>query len=222
MKKALIFILALGLLAGCSSSNAASSLTQKKQETPTKAAQKTVENPQPQKDKDGNIVLTNVGQTLKTDFGTLELAKIKHVNQALSIAPINVTIEDLKVFKLTNISDDMKKRIQLLYNKQEVTEPVYYLQLSYSAENTSEKNIVWNGIHAVVTDKGEQLDPNINLLTSNFNHEFYGKVTQKDQFGLLLSSDKWDISNVKLIFNESADATSYATITPEQQVDYSF
>lgn len=221
MKKALIGILALGLLAGCSSNNTTSSTTEKKKQAPPKQAeQKKVENPK--KDENGNIVLDQVGQTLNAPFGTLQLMKIKQINQLVNIAPINVTITDLKVFKLTKISDDFKKNIELLYNKQDVIEPVYYLQLRYKAENTSDKNIGWNGIHAVVTDKGEQLDPNINLLSSNFKNQFYGKVSQDDQFGLLLSSDKWDVSNVKLIFNESFDASSYNTITPEQQVEYSF
>lgn len=223
MKKAWIGVLALGLLVGCSSNNTSAGTSQKeKQSSPKPAAQKTVENSQPQKDKDGNTVLTQVGQKINTSQGTIELMKIKQVNQLLNIAPIKVTINDLKIFKVTNLSDDFKKYIETLYQKQEVTEPVYYLQLSYTAENTSDKNISWNGIHAVVTDKGEQLDPNQNLISSNFNHEFFGKVTQKDQFGLLLSPDKWDISNVKLIFNESDDDSTYQTITPEQQVEYTF
>jgi hypothetical protein len=221
MKKLLMGLFVVGLLAGCSSNNATSGTTEKKQ-VPKPAAQKKVENPQPQKDKDGNIILTKVGQIAKSDQETAELMKIKDINQVMNIDPIKVTITNLKVIKLTHLSDDMKKQIELLYNKQEVTEPVYYLQLRYTAENTSDKNIGWNGIHAVVTDKGEQLDPNINLLSSNFKNQFYGKVSQEDQFGLLLSTDKWDISNVKLIFNESFDPSSFDTITPEQQVDYSF
>jgi hypothetical protein len=221
MKKVLIGILALGLLAGCSSNNAASSTSQKKKQDPPKQAeQKKVENTK--KDQDGNIILDTVGQVAKSDQATAELIKIKEVNQTLNVAPIKVTITNLKIIKLTNISDAMKKSIEALYDKPEITEPVYYIQLRYTAENTSDKNISWNGIHRIVTDKGEQLDPNLNFLSTKFDHEFFGKITQEDQFGLMLSPDKWDISNVKLIFNESNDDSTYETITPQQQVEYSF
>lgn len=222
MKKVLVGgILAVALLVGCSSNNTASNTTQKnKQDPPKQADQKKVENPK--KDENGNIILDKVGQVAKSDQETAELVKIKEVNQTINIAPIKVTITNLKIIKLTKISDDIKKSIESLYNKPEISEPVYYLQLHYTAENTSDKNISWNGIHRIVTDKGEQLDPNLNLIPSKFDHEFFGKVTQEDQFGLLLSSDKWDISKVKLIFNESDDDSTLETITPEQQVEYSF
>lgn len=208
-----------GLLAGCGSNESTGGTANKKQDPPKQAEQKKVENPK--KDENGNYTLEKVGQVAKSDQATGELMKVKQINQVLNIAPIKVTIKDMKVIKLTHISDDMKNQIEYM-NDKKVTEPVYYLQIRYTAENTSDKNIAWNGIHKAITDKGEQLDPNMNFLPSNFDHEFFGKVTQEDQFGLLLSSDKWDISKVKMIFNSSDDDTTYDTITPEQQVEYSF
>lgn len=209
-----------GLLAGCGSSEESNgSKQQEKKDPPKQAEQKKVENPK--KDDQGNYVLEKPGQVAKSDQATAELVKIKNVNEVVNIAPIKVIVKDMKLIKLTNINQDMKDQIEYM-NEKKVIEPLYYLQVRYSAENTSDKNIAFNGLHKAVTDKGEMLDPNKNFLTSDFDHEFLGKVTQEDQYGMVIGQGKEDINKVKLIFNESADNDSYDTITPEQQVEYTF
>jgi hypothetical protein len=221
MKKLLGGILALGLLAGCSSNNASTGTVEKQKQQPAKQAQqKTVDNPK--KDENGDYVLEKVGQKATTEQATAELLKIKNVNEIVNVSPINVTIKDIKLIKLTNISDDMKGQIELFTGKK-VNGPVTYLQIRFDAENIEEKNVDWDGIQTVVTDKQEQIDANNkNFLDSDWQIGFMGKVKQSGQYGLILTPGQEDISKVKLIIDGSSDDSSFETITPEQQVEYSF
>lgn len=221
MKKILSSIIGSGvlmlLLSGCGGSEESSNKAVEKKDPPKQAEQKKVENPKT--DEEGNVILDQVGQKTKDASATAELMKIKKVNEVVNIAPIKATVHDIKVIKLTDLSDDMKQQIEYMTDKKAI-EPVYYIQISLTAENTSDKNIAWNSLHRVVTDKGEQLDPNQSILMSNFDTEFLGKVTQEDFYGMVLGKGKEDIHKVKLVFNSSADNDTYEDITPEQQVEY--
>ncbi|MDQ0484279.1 hypothetical protein [Guptibacillus hwajinpoensis] len=200
------------------------------QEEATAADQKEVSNkeekdesiPEPKKDENGNIILDTVGQKVEDESATAELMKIKEVNETLSIAPLEVTIKDIKLIKLTDINEELMMNLEM-YGAKGTPEELSYIQVKYIAENTEEKNIEWYDLMNVVTDKGEQIDAQMNdFITddSDMDSQFLGKVKKEFTDGFIVKDE--DISKVKLIFGYTMDSDSYEDITDEQQVEYTF
>jgi hypothetical protein len=218
-------ILSTGLiLSGCGGSDETTSVSEEKEE-PKSAEQKEVKNeiPKPEKDEAGNTILDVVGQKAESPEVTAELIKIKEVNETLDIAPLTVKVKNIKLLKLSNMTEDYKEGLKLAADTDTIGDEVTYLQIAYEAENKEEKNIEWYDLMNVVTDKGEQIDAQMkDFLTddSELDSEFLGKVKKEYTDGLILKNG--DINKVKLIFGSTTDSTSYEDITPEQQVEYSF
>ncbi|RFU64459.1 hypothetical protein [Bacillus sp. V59.32b] len=230
MKKSLLFgtsLLAIGLLLnGCGSDTNEAASSEEKSEEKTKAAdQKEVSNeiPEPKKDDEGNTILEIIGQKAESKDVTAELLKIKEVNETLEIAPLTVKINNLKLIKLSNMSDDYKSDLEYMADANSVGDEVTYIQVSYEAENKEEKNIEWYDLMNVVTDKGEQIDGQMkDFITTDdeMESEFLGKVKKEYTDGFMVKNA--DINKVKLVFGYTTDSTSYDEITPEQQVEYTF
>ncbi|MCY9003309.1 hypothetical protein MRBLBA21_003734 [Peribacillus frigoritolerans] len=220
-------ILSTGLiLSGCGGSDETTSVSEEKaKEEPKSAEQKEVKNeiPKPEKDEAGNTILDVVGQKAESPEVTAELIKIKEVNETLDIAPLTVKVKNIKLLKLSNMTEDYKEGLKLAADTDTIGDEVTYLQIAYEAENKEEKNIEWYDLMNVVTDKGEQIDAQMkDFITddSELDSEFLGKVKKEYTDGLILKNG--DINKVKLIFGYTTDSTSYEDITPEQQVEYSF
>ena len=224
MKKLLMVLASASLLtlAACGGNETSSGDGEKKTQEeakPTKAEQKEVSN-KPEKDEDGNIVFTKVGQKGKTEVGTLELVKIKDVNQTVNVAPLTVTVDQIKVFKVTNPSSDFVDTIDMQADEK-VGDEFYYMQLTYNAENPEERNIQWYSINKLVLSNGQQIDgisKDIIYDEADEDDVFYGKV-KKEYVDAFVVKDG-DIDNVKLIFAETLDEDSYDTITPEVQTTF--
>lgn len=226
MKKLLMALASASLLtlAACGGNSEEKASSEPKSDTqeeakPTKADQKEVGN-KPEKDEDGNMVFTKVGQKAKTPDGTIELLKIKDVNQTVNVAPLTVTVDKIKLFKVTNPSADFVDTIDMQADEK-VGDEFTYMQLTYSAENPEEKNIQWYSINKLVLSNGQQIDG----ISKDFIYDdadeddvFYGKV-KKDYVDAFIVKDA-DINNVKLIFAETLDEDSYDTITPEVQTTF--
>ncbi|WP_310877105.1 hypothetical protein [Priestia megaterium] len=221
MKKLLMVLASASLLAlaacgGAEESQETSGKAQQEEKKPTKAEQKEVSN-KPEKDEDGNMVFTKVGQKAKTPDGTIELLKIKDVNQTVNVAPLTVTVDKIKLFKVTNPSADFVDTIDMQADEK-VGDSFTYMQVTYAAENPEEKNIQWYSINKLVLSNGQQIDG----ISKDFIYDdadeddvFYGKV-KKDYVDAFVVKDE-NIDNVKLIFAETLDDDSYDTITPEVQ-----
>ncbi|MCY9140549.1 hypothetical protein [Peribacillus frigoritolerans] len=213
-------------MSGCGGSDETTSVSEEKaKEEPKSAEQKEVKNeiPKPEKDEAGNTILDVVGQKAESPEVTAELIKIKEVNETLDIAPLTVKVKNIKLLKLSNMTEDYKEGLKLAADTDTIGDKVTYLQIAYEAENKEEKNIEWYDLMNVVTDKGEQIDAQMkDFITddSELDSEFLGKVKKEYTDGLILKNG--DINKVKLIFGYTTDSTSYEDITPEQQVEYSF
>jgi hypothetical protein len=210
-----------GLLTGCSSNEEAS--TEKTEETKPAKQEDLIK--KPKKDENGNFILEEVGQKAKSEQATAELLKIKKVNETVDIAPLKVTVKDIKVIKLTDINSDMAEMIG--FNTDTQVDPkkgFTYVQISYDAENTEEKNIDWYDLMNVVTDKGEQIDGQLKdfiIDDSDSDSQFLGKVKKEFTDGFILKDG--DINKVKLVFGYTQDIDNeYAEITPQQTVEYTF
>lgn len=225
MKRNLLFVLLLAvsaILTACGS-DTEKTASDKPEEKPAAAEQKKVSNDaEPTEDENGNVIFDKAGQKGKIDTGTLELLKIKSVNETVDIAPLTVTMKDIKIFKLTDMTEEFKEEMSYYNDNQNIGDELNYVQVLYTVENKEDKNIDWNGLTDIVTDKGQQIDAISNdfiFTDSDGDSEFLGKVTKEFADGFVLKDG--DVSKLKFIFGASMDSDTYEDITPEQQVEYS-
>ena len=210
----------LGLVA-CGSQDRESNSEPK--ENPSPAEQKDVSNNKPEKNENGDVIYTKAGQKGKVDGGTLELLKIKDVNETIDIAPMKITVKDIKLFKMTDMTDEIKQSFQMYNDNKAIGDELIYVQISYDGENTEEKNVTWGSLKKAVTDKGQQIDVDMNDMIStdaDTDGNFLGKVTKEFTDGFVINNE--DISKLKLIWAATYDSDSYEDLTKEQQVEYTF
>lgn len=231
MKKTLkallpLILLVSGVLVGCSEDQ-----TTVKEVDPSKAEQKEVSNKkeevsEPVTDENGQVLLTEVGQKVKEEDGTsVELLKIKEINQSVDIAPVKVVVTNMKVIQLTDIHPDNTDYLLQFMNASELPEKLNYIQINYTAENTSDKNIGWNGISTIVTNTGEQLDAMGNDFIweeNGFDSTFYGKTKHEGTIGVFTTSNVDELKSLKFIISSSYDEDTYEDITSEQQAEFGF
>ncbi|EPD54254.1 hypothetical protein HMPREF1210_00240 [Paenisporosarcina sp. HGH0030] len=231
MKKTLkallpLILLVTGVLVGCSEDQ-----TTAKEVDPSKAEQKEVSNKkedvsEPVTDENGRVLLTEVGQKVKEEDGTsVELLKIKEINQSVDIAPVKVVVTNMKVIQLTDIHPDNTDYLLQFMNASELPEKLNYIQINYTAENTSDKNIGWNGISTIVTNTGEQLDAMGNDFIweeNGFDSTFYGKTKHEGTIGVFTTSNVDELKSLKFIISSSYDEDTYEDITSEQQAEFGF
>lgn len=215
-------VLAGGLLAGCGS--AEESKGGGSQEEAKPAEQKPLKQ-EAKKDESGRYLLENVGDTAKTEAGTGELLKIKKVNETVEIAPLKVTVKDIKVIKMSDVSNDFAVDMSMMTQiDSEVLEKGFsYVQVQFEAENTSDQNIEWYDLMNVVTDKGEQIDGQLKDFLSDdaeMDSMFIGKVKKQYQDAFVVQND--DINSVKMVFGYTMNGDTYEDITEKQTVEYTF
>lgn len=212
-----------GILAGCSNSTVNS---QEKQPT-TPAQQKEVTNnpPEPVKDDKGRVILETVGQKTQDSNASAELMKIKKVNQSISISPITLSIQDMKIIKLSHLSNDYERYLLQFTDGQKLPSDVNYLQITYTSENTSDKNVQFLGIDKLVLNTGEQIEVN----SQDFIFEkqpddgqYFGQVKKEGTIGVFIKGNPADVKWVKFITGDTENPDSYDTITKEQQAQFDF
>lgn len=192
-------------------------------EDPKPAEQKEAKNEEPEKTDSGKVVFTEAGQKDDVEFGTLELLKIKNVNETVEVAPLKITVKDIKLFKVTNMDEEWKKEIEMYNDNQPIGDELVYIQVMYDAENLEEKNVGWNSLMNVVTDTGQQIDVAMNDMIytdADMDTDFLGKVKKEFTDGFIVKDA--NVSKLKFIWGSSYDADSYEDITGEQQVEYQF
>ncbi|MGR9047398.1 hypothetical protein ACQ4XT_01935 [Halobacillus faecis] len=226
LKWSSLVVVILIALVGCGSTEDTAANNEDKEE-PKQAEQeplkKEEEPSEPKKDEDGNIELLEVGQTAESEAGKAELTKIKQVNETVDIAPLTITVQDIKVIEFSEVNDDFAEDLSFMADVEasKLKEGFSYVQVQYTAENTSEDNVEWYDLMNVVTDKGEQIDGQLKdflIDDADMDSMFIGKVNKEYQDAFLLKHT--DINKVKLVFGESMNGDSYETITEEQTVEY--
>lgn len=214
-------VLVSGMLAGCNSAEDISGSNEPKEEA--KQAAQEPKSQEVKKDENGNYILEEVGQIVDTGDHKAELMKIREVNETVDIAPLKVTVQDIKVIKMSDISEESLIDFAYMVGEEEaaIKDGFSYIQVKYTAENTSDQNIEWYDIMNVVTDKGQQIDAQMDdfiYSDEEGSSEFIGKVKKEFTDGYLLKDE--DINKVKLIFGYTMNADNYEDITPEQTVEY--
>ena len=221
-------VVILSALVGCGSTEDTSANSKDKEE-PKQAEQEPLnkedEPAEPKKDEDGNVELLEVGQTAESEAGKAELTKIKQVNETVDIAPLTVTVQDIKVINFSEVTDEFAEDLSYMADVEasKLKEGFSYVQVQYTAENTSEENVEWYDLMNVVTDKGEQIDAQMKdflMDDAEMDSMFIGEVNKEYQDAFILKDA--DINKVKLVFGESMNGDSYETLTEEQTVEYTF
>ncbi|EJQ20149.1 hypothetical protein [Bacillus cereus] len=169
-------------------------------------------------------VLTKVGEKQKYNAqgGVIELMKIKEINQTIDVAPIKMTVQNIKLFELSDLPEQMLTAAKEVYQATPTNDgKLNYIQVIYTVENTSDENINFLNFDKVVLNNGEQLEANRNFITEkNTSFEYFGKVKQERVLGLFFNGDPKDITNVKFITSSTYQQKSYDTITDGQQVQF--
>ena len=130
--------------------------------------------------KDGPLTIAD--QWTKEDDGTkVTLKKIAKLDKLLDLEPIYMTIQDVK-----------------LLEREKDGEILNTIQIMYSAENISDKEIMFRGIETVTTNTKQQLKTDIDNLSDNYNDgEYYGKV--KNDGTLILPYNEENFDDLKSI-----------------------
>jgi len=164
--------------------------------------------------------LSEPGQTIEEDEYTVELIKAKEVNQEVDLSPLNVLIEEVKVIKYRDMKDSFKEYVET-YSPSTIEDEAFYIQLTYTAENTEDKNIQWAGLRNIVTDQKEQIDA---LALTDFliddadtDQDFYGEVIKNFTDAYIIENG--DINSIKLIFTGVDDAETYETLSESTEIE---
>lgn len=215
MKEYLLMFAALLLITACSNDDSIS----KKENSDT---DKVVANEEIEKNTEEGR-LTEVGQKIKDPQtrSTVELLAIKEVNETIDLDPIKLTIDDIKIIRMSDI-----KNQDLLYSISEFTDKKEfdYIQIQYEIENTEDKNIRLNSpIVAVVLNTGEQIDSFEKDFSRdpNFAKTLYGKVKNESMVSLIIEeTNPENIEEIKIVTGRVDDDDTMSTLVDEQAVTY--
>lgn len=180
---------------------------------------------EPKTDESGNTILDEVGQTATSEAGTVELKKIINVNETVDIAPLTVTVQDIKILEMSNVNPDFAESLtwQADADISQVQDGFTYVQVRYQAENTADQNIEWYDLMNITTDQGEQIDAQLKdflVDDADMDSQFIGKVKKEYVDAFILKNP--DVNSIKLIYGYTMSSDTYEDITGEQTVEYSF
>lgn len=141
------------------------------------------------KKKDDNEVsdgpLTEIGQWAKENDGTkVTLKKIAIVDKTLDMNPMKLTLHEVKVLERKGGNNDGN-----------------VIQITYTSENTSDKDIMFHPIKVITTNTKQQIDVFTENVSGNSGGgEFYGEVVKE---GFIIvpypEEDLTNLENLKLI-----------------------
>ncbi|EZH67935.1 hypothetical protein DH09_08445 [Bacillaceae bacterium JMAK1] len=167
-----------------------------------------------------NNVLTEVGDSIETDEGTITLKNIKNTQEPYNHGQLEITIEDIKVFERTEIPETYLSYAQDFSNQQ-LNDSYNYIQVAYSAKNNDESLINWRGFEKVVLSNGQQIDVSFDSYRDGreWGSEFYGGVIKDEHFSVIFDGSSEDIDLIKLVLSDSYDS-DYRTVTDSTEIDY--
>lgn len=148
------------------------------------------------KEKDDNKVkdgpLTEIGQWAKESDGTkVTLKKIATLEETLDLDPIKLTLHDVKLLERVGGEDDGN-----------------VIQVRYTVENTSDKEIMFDTIEIITTNTKKQID----VMLENMSGiaagpgEYYGKVKEEGFIIVPYPGDSFDeLTSIRLITGDVWD-----------------
>ncbi|QRF83727.1 hypothetical protein JNE42_01020 [Bacillus altitudinis] len=163
-----------------------------------------------------NGPLTIVGQKNKGEDNEIyELKNIKVVDETTDLDPLSITIKDVKILSISNISDDLLESYQQGL-KLKLKNPVNYIQISFSAENKGKIDLLWPQISHIILNTKEQVNAKENQLLESGEWELYSGAKKDITQGIPFESDPKEIKEITFVFDSSVG--NGTTITPEKKV----
>ncbi|MFY0780651.1 hypothetical protein AB1K18_10180 [Peribacillus simplex] len=157
----------------------------------------------------GGTKLEKVGDKVRQkDWGTFTLLETKSINESFELAPMVITINDIRRIQLSSLTDEVKEELksytglsfeeaysiyykenlsmeeidqQTVLSKTDIGEEVSYLEITYSVENKDSKELQFFSMEQVTFND----DLTYNVPSKNFIHSgdtFMGtkKVSRSD------------------------------------------
>jgi len=169
-------------------------------------------------EKEGKLV--EVGQTAEDPNGKVELMKIKDINETIKQGPLKIELINAKIFKRTDMSQESLNSINQ-FSQSKIDEKLSYIQLRYSVENTSDKDVSWGGLVNIVTDQKEQIDAfKEEFFLLNTSNQILGNVVKDYNQAFIL--DKPDVNKIRLIFDRIYEGEIYNEVAGEVEYEFSF
>lgn len=106
-------------------------------------------------------------------------------------------IHDVKVFEYSNLGEQDKELLS--YNNFE-KDKYHRIQITYTTENTSDKDVLFSGVDVITTNTKKQIEVyKTNLTTDTGVGSLYGKVENEGMVVVpLLVDDVSDLSSITL------------------------
>lgn len=170
-------------------------------------------------------VLTVPGQTTPFEYGgTLELKKIIEPKKTIKSGPLNITIQSIKLFEVTGLSDEYHASFSQRAGIK-VGSTINYVQIFYEMKNTNDHDVEFFGMDKIVLSNGQQIERTNSFIKSTFGDSvFYGPVIQKETLALLYDGKSDEISSIRLIFGPVYDAEDkgITTLSDTKKLDLKF
>ncbi|MDM5338490.1 DUF4878 domain-containing protein [Fictibacillus enclensis] len=148
-------------------------------------------------------------------------------NKTYTIDPIKLNIKQVAIKHTKDVPEDEQSNITLISDK-EIGNEFNYLYIKYLAENTSDKDYIFNAIkEAVVFSDGKQerleVDSGLDFIDYDEDNDgvFYGKVNKEGEVGLVIDSDPTKVDKIRLVLGATMeDNDEYEVTTDEQTVEF--
>ncbi|KSU69471.1 MULTISPECIES: hypothetical protein [Bacillus] len=202
--KLVLFLCFMVLLTACgnTTSSNGSANANKEESSKKDTSQETSKETSKKENKPTSGLLTEIGQWKKDENGsTLTLKKINNKETEIDLKPIKMKIKDVKVFEYT----DLEAQDELLLSDNNYKKDKYHrIQITYTTENTSDKNIFFTGVDVITTNTKKQIEvSNSNLTSESGVGSFYGKVENEGMVLVpLFVDDVSDLSSITLHLSE--------------------
>ncbi|WP_347549931.1 hypothetical protein ABFG93_20990 [Pseudalkalibacillus hwajinpoensis] len=162
-------------------------------------------------DDDGNTVLEKVGEIEESNGTTAELLALFDGEQPVFDGDFSVTINTVKIIKITEASEEAIQSIELnaMMDSGTLETPFTYLQTEYTVQNNTGKPIMWNEFEQTVVGKKQ-----IDSLMTDF------MVTAEEPSGTILSDTEYKGTQAIMIDNTDVDSIRYMAGTVYDDESY--
>jgi len=219
----IVVVLLSILISGCNNSNNNAKETSVHSTAKTTSTDSKSNKTTPKKDNNyiSSGPLTKVGQWSKSDVGVKDtLMGISTPEKRIILGPLKITIHDIKLLKDENIPEDTVDEIDNLLNVN-IGNSINTIQIDYTIENTSNKNVGFNLIDTLTTNTKIQINGNDYIGTQSDDGRYIGKVKVDNSKIFLYQQDTFDnLNSISLlttdVYDDDNTLTNYHTPTKIQ------
>ncbi len=205
MKKRYSFLLALFLLAGCSSAQEeAAKQPVEKQKPAATQPEKTNETPNedvyvPSAQVTDDIALTTVGKTINDAKGELTLKAYQNVNKTVTVGPIELLVKDVKVMHF--VPDYSMIDFFHAYTHDEEFD---FVKIGVEIKNNSTEEVQFNPVAFVQTSNEEHKTWEDDIYLEELTGALKGKSHKQGNMGFILEKAE-NLQSVEIVTSDAVD-----------------